>query len=299
MTTSQTSVVIPTYQRTAELRQTLQMLAQCVPAPAEILVHVDAGDTETPEMLSAEFAEVIVLQSDERQGPGGGRNKLIAAAKHECIVSLDDDSWPMDREFFQRAADLVENEPQVAVWGCDIHESDGATEKVPAPEASSENSLDIKQASHFVGCGAILRRSAFLQTRGYVPLRQAYGMEEMDMTLQLINAGWEIRAARHLRVFHACDRQQHHSSPGINAAHIRNLALLVFLRYPLRFFPFGMIQVLNRVKFSLRQRRFRGILTGLLTILPACWKYRGDRSRVSVDAVRTFRMLRKQEAENL
>jgi len=295
---SNLSVIIPTYQRVELLRQTLNMLSDCDPAPAEILVHVDAGDQETSEMLASEFPQTIILQSDQQQGPGGGRNKLVQAASHECLVSLDDDSWPLTQDFFQHTEQLLQSHDDVAVIACAILESDGSTQEFPSPSGQVNSEITLQPASHFVGCGVILRRSAFLQTRGYVPLRQAYGMEETDMTLQLLDADWEIRSAPALQIFHACDRISHHANPAINAAHIRNLALLVFLRYPLRYFPFGTMQVINRVGFSLRHGRYRGVLSGLCSILPACWKYRRSRAKVSVAAIRKFRALRKQEVNN-
>ncbi|MDG2390496.1 MAG: glycosyltransferase family 2 protein [Planctomycetaceae bacterium] len=291
-----TSVIIPTYERADQLRQTLGYLALCTPAPAEILVHIDFGDRNTEYMLKAEFPGVVVLQSLERQGPGGGRNKLYHAATHECLVSLDDDSWPMDETFFSQAQELMESHPEVAVFGCGIQESDGILKEFPAPTPQPEHEETLKPASNFVGCGAILRRSALINTRGYVSLHQAYGMEEADMTLQLIDQGWEIRSADHLQVFHACDRITYHALPGINAAHIRNVALLAWIRYPIWFFPYAFLQLLNRLAFSLKHRRFRGILSGICSILPACWSYRRLRSPVSVKAVREFRELRKQEA---
>ena len=81
-----------------------------------------------------------------------------------------------------------------------------------------------------------MRRDAFLQTAGYLPLRYAYGMEEVDLALQLLDRGWKIMAASELRVFHDTE-MKHHSSPSVNAAQISNVGLLVFLRYPIRYWP--------------------------------------------------------------
>jgi GT2 family glycosyltransferase len=291
-----TSVIIPTYERADQLKQTLGYLSLCKPAPAETLVHIDFGDNSTEDMLKSEFPEVVVLQSLERQGAGGGRNKLYHAATHECLVSLDDDSWPLDQTFFQQAHELVESNPKVAVFGCDIQESDGKIKEFPPPTSQPDQEETLKPASNFVGCAAILRRSALMQTHGYVRTRLFHGLEETDMTLQLIDLGWEIRSAYHLQVFHACDRISHHATPSINAGEIRNVALLAWLRYPIWFFPYAFLQLMNRLVFSVRHRRFRGILSGLCSILPACWSYRRLRSPVSVKAVRKFRALRKQEA---
>ena len=44
--------------------------------------------------------------SESTQGPGGGRNRLIGAATSPLIASFDDDSWPLDRDYFRLAAEL-------------------------------------------------------------------------------------------------------------------------------------------------------------------------------------------------
>jgi GT2 family glycosyltransferase len=102
------TVIIPTWRRSETLRGTLRRLQTYDPAPDEIIVHVDAGDQETQTMLQSEFPEVRILCSEQTMGPGGGRNKLVEAASHEWIVSLDDDSWPMQSNFFSETVNVAE-----------------------------------------------------------------------------------------------------------------------------------------------------------------------------------------------
>ena len=70
------------------------------PSPQEILVHIDAGDDTTETLLKEFFSpRVRWIQSSTRQGPGGGRNRLIREAKYPLIASFDDDSWPLDPNY--------------------------------------------------------------------------------------------------------------------------------------------------------------------------------------------------------
>jgi hypothetical protein len=85
---------------------------------------------------------------------------------------------------------------------------------------------------------------------------------------------------------------QHHASQAVNAAQITNTALLAFLRYPIRLWPLGILQTLNRVKYAISVRRFRGILKGLWDIPFVCWKYRAARKPVKVETVKMARKLR-------
>ena len=86
------SVIIPAWRRVDILRKTLGVIGRCDPPPAEILVHVDGGEQEVLRLLEAEFPAVNVLRSEQVLGPGGSRNRLIAAARHELGAKFYDDS---------------------------------------------------------------------------------------------------------------------------------------------------------------------------------------------------------------
>ena len=67
-------------------------------------------------MLEREFAgQGRWFSSESTQGPGGGRNRLIGAATSPLIASFDDDSWPLDRDYFRLAAELFQAHPRAAV----------------------------------------------------------------------------------------------------------------------------------------------------------------------------------------
>lgn len=265
------SVVIPTWRRPHQLGQVLEFLLACTPPPDEILVHVDAGDVETVPMLETRFRERVKWsQSPETRGPGGGRNLLIKEARFPIIVSFDDDSWPLDRDFFQTASALMSEHPKAAVLSGQV------TMRGQNAMASAGS---IIEANCYESGACVLRREAFLQTGMYLPLRYAYGMEEADVALQLLDAGWSILKVSGLRVYHDSDLN-HHASLEINAAHITNTALLTFLRYPVSYWPLGMAQVLNRIRFALTVGRHRGVLAGLFAIPGAMRKYQPARKPV-------------------
>ena len=282
------SAIIPTYMRGETLLGTLEKLLNCSPPPSEILVHVDAGDEVTAPLVKSKYPQVRVISSDETQGPGGGRNKLTREATLEFVASFDDDSWPIGQGFFRDAKLVLDENPNVALLACNIIERDEKPPDFDEPLLT----LPPKVASGFVGCGCVFRKSAFLQTSGYLPLRYAYGMEETDLSLQLYDLGWTIGFCDSMRVLHDCDRNQHHASREINAAQITNTALLAYLRYPIQFWPLGFAQTTNRVLYSIRNKRFRGIARGLLAILPALWRNRKKRAPVSAVAFRRWRTIK-------
>lgn len=135
----------------------------------ETIIHVDAGDLETEPWLRAEFPAVRVLQSSDRIGPGGGRNKLVEATCSEIIASLDGDSYPLDADYFARLSEVFSRRPDAAIVVTQIvHRGE------PVPDAAAA----VGPSVLFVGCAVVYRRHVFLECGSYVPLAMAYGMGE-------------------------------------------------------------------------------------------------------------------------
>jgi GT2 family glycosyltransferase len=277
------SIAIPSFRRSASLKSCLSCLFNANPEPSEVLIHVDAGDDETPKLLAEHFSgQVRWVSASSTRGPGGGRNVLIEMSKTPWVVSFDDDSWPESPDFFQRLEQVIAANPKASVLAFSINVRGQKPTHLPT---------ETLQASCFENCGCAIRREAFLQTAGFLPLRHAYGMEEADVSLQLLEKGWQILNVPDLWVYHDTG-MEHHASPNVNAAQITNTALLAFLRYPIRLWPLGILQTLNRVKYAISVRRFRGILKGLWDIPLVCWKYRAARKPVKAETIHLARKLR-------
>ncbi|MEM9512276.1 MAG: glycosyltransferase [Cyanobacteria bacterium P01_E01_bin.48] len=277
------SVAIPTYNRVDDLLESLSKILACNPQPAEILVHIDGDDAVTQEPLEQHFPQVKILRSDRQMGPGGGRNKLIAAASYPIVACFDDDSYPLDTDYFQRVQTLCDRFPAAAVIGAAIYHIGEPVE--PDTEAAC-------WVADFTGCGCAYRRDVFNGTTGYVSLPVAYGMEEVDLNLRLHASGWKILGSSWLRVFHNT-RLEHHESPKITAASVANQALLAFLRYPVRYWWLGAGQCVSRVLWLLRNNRRHGILRGLAIIPSLTWQHRQHRQTVSGSALMSYLHLRR------
>ena len=277
------SAIVTAYQRVEQTLVTLRRLQECQPPPAEILVHVDGNQTTCAAAIRAAFPDVRVLVSEGNVGPGGGRNKLIAAAQHKFVASFDDDSYPLDLDFFQRLATLFARHPDAGIVTASVYERG----------VQVEPTTDVEEwVADFSGGACAYRREVFQQTGGYVPLPLAYGMEEVDFALRLHAQGERVLRTQWLRVFHDTDLARH-ASPSVTAASIRNIALLVYLRYPRCFWLFGVAQGLNRVFWLVRHGRVSGICSGLLGIPCALARSRSYLGRLSVAALRSYLKLRR------
>ena len=271
------------YNRIDQTLATLRVIQSCAPPPDEILVHVDANQVECESTIRNTFPDIRIIRSDTQVGPGGGRNKLLSAAQFGLVASFDDDSHPIDSDYFERASRLFDNFPDASVICATI---------CHLGEPIALDAHTAKWTADFSGCGCLYRRQAFLDAGGYVPLPIAYGMEEVDLAIRLHSRGGKILTTSRLRVFHNTDLK-HHEDPRVTAGSIANLALLAYLRYPVSLWGIGVGQCVNRLLWLLRHGRHRGILKGVTMIPAHLCANRRYRLPVSKRAVRSYLALRR------
>src|SRR5690242_17738725 len=111
------SAIVTGYRRANQLLRTISRIKNCSPPPAEILVHLDDNERETAcaTAVRGAFPDVNVIVSQGNVGPGGGRTKLINAASHPVIASFDDDSYPIDPDYFARLGIVFNCFPNAAI----------------------------------------------------------------------------------------------------------------------------------------------------------------------------------------
>ena len=277
------SAIVTAYERVDQTLNTLRILESCDPKPDEILVHVDGNRIECERAIRAAFPQVKIVVSVERVGPGGGRNNLVAAANYEFVASFDDDSYPIDSDYFARVVQLFDRFPEASIVCASLYH---------AGEAIGLDERKAQWTADFSGGACVYRRDAFIDAGGYVPLPIAYGMEEVDLALRLHSCGGKILSSSWLRVFHDTDLKRH-AEPHVTAGSIANLALLAYLRYPVSLWSIGAWQCVNRVLWLLRHGRHSGIWRGLAMIPGHLRAHRKFRLTVSNRAVRSYLALRR------
>lgn len=275
------SAIVPTHARFDLLARTLDSLLACDPAPDEILVHVDAGNTALRDAVTAPYPQVRCLFSETRLGPGGSRNRLLAAATHDWVASFDDDSYPAQADWFARAAELVRTFPEAAVFSAASH----------APEWAS---LQLRRIAVFSGCGCVFHKSWILRTRGFVPLAIAYGMEEVDLSLQLHALGGRIVHDPLLRVNHEPAPDRPPPGPQVAALGLVNSLLLPWLRYPVVLWPVGLLQVLSKIRWMLAHAQGAAVLPGLRLAPDVLREHAACAQRVPVRRLLSWLRLRRR-----
>jgi GT2 family glycosyltransferase len=276
--TASVTVIIPTYNRDTAAFSVLKRIQACDPRPSEIVVHIDLSDGILENELARTFPNVAVLTSHERLGPGGGRHRCLVACNSPYAVSFDDDSYPIDLDFFLRVENLFSQHPQAAIIGASIWHRN---------EVAKARSNRFVLTPNYVGCGHAIRVAAYRQVRGYLPRAVSYEMEESDLSLQLFAAGWHIYETGELRVFHDTTLE-HHKSAEITSGIFTNIGLRVFLHYPIHGWGRGIAQILNKILYCVREGRLRGIMSGIVHIPSACYRNRHHRKPIHWHVMRKF-----------
>jgi len=277
------AVIIPTYKRGTAVFTVLERIAECDPKPAEILVHVDSSDGILEAELGFRFPNVKVLASPTRLGGTGGRHRCLLACSAPYAVSFDDDSYPVDRDFFAIVERLFLAHPEAAVVGAQIWHRH---------EAEKPRTVRLVRTHTYIGCGHAMRVAAYHSIRGYIPRPIGYEMEESDVSLQLFASGWQIYEAGELRVLHDTVLK-HHEAPEVTSGAITNIGLRVFLHYPVTAWGWGLLQLGNKVVYSVRIGRFRGICSGLLQIPVDCYRNRRHRRPLRWRDLRAYLRFRR------
>lgn len=270
--------MVPACKRVEALLKTLGVIKSCVPCPDEVLVHVDGAAPAILRALAAHHPDVHVLTSSERIGPGGARNRLIQTARHELVANFDDDSFPDQPDYFARVLRLAADFPDAAMFSAASQDFEKA---MPGPHAIAVSS----------GCGCVFHKSWHMRTRGFVPLPIAYGMEEVDISLQLHALGGIIVHDPDLHVKHDKEPPTEVSAE-TNAAVIANMALFPYLRYPPLLWPAGLWQVLRRVVYVVRAGWPQGVWRGIQMIPGRLGTHRHEVARVSYRALISWFALR-------
>lgn len=190
------SVVVVTYHRGDFLQGALDSIyaQEDLPGPFEIILIDNGGDAVVAPSPRADVS-LRIERPGRNLGVPGGRNLGIALAASPYLVFLDDDAVWHDTRDLARFLPLFAAHPRcgcVAVKILNPHSGAPERHMVPAPNKDRLlNAATPIEAPYFYGCAHALRVEA-VRRAGPYPERLMYGMEEIDLSLRLVDAGYTI-----------------------------------------------------------------------------------------------------------
>ena len=168
------SVVMPLYNKEAEVERAIRSVIEQSLAPGEIIV-VDDGSTDGSraivERIIAEYPEAgIRLITQQNSGVSVARNRGIAEAKGDFIALLDaDDAWLTG--YIAEVCRLMEYYPEADAYSTAFDIVSG-TKRVAASTPTTEGYIDIAEEAlqrryPIIPSTATLRREAVLRAGGF------------------------------------------------------------------------------------------------------------------------------------
>ncbi|HEV2472409.1 MAG TPA: glycosyltransferase family A protein [Chthonomonadales bacterium] len=224
------SIMIPTRDRCADLEATCLQLLRLEPGPDEIILCTDGCLDNTVEMLRTRFPRFRVVQSERPAGSMVCRDRMLRVARGDIVLSLDDDSYPLQRDFFTRLESVFLEHPEAAVIVFPELRDGG--------EFSARDKTDSTPGhyvSAYANCAAAMRRTFYLERPGF-PMFFTHMYEEPDYALQCYTAGEAVWFEPSITVRHRvspvnrCPLQRHHSNA-------RNELWSVWIRCPWPWLP--------------------------------------------------------------
>ena len=194
------TVVIPTYQRPALLRNCLEALARqqvLAWAQVEIVVVVDGTDFEVFDLtyqLSKQTGLVIkCLQQKERRGPASARNRGWKAADSPFIAFTDDDCLPQPTWLLAGLSLLLRGGKVVT-----------GKVKMPLPEQPThqQRTTALLETAEFVTANLFCWRSALEQVGGFDEQFDSAWREDSDLQFKFLEAGIPISTCPEAVIVH-------------------------------------------------------------------------------------------------
>lgn len=202
------SVVIVAHERLAELRRCLLSVFHQSHADIEVLVIDNSSDATAPEIRDAAESfgrsELSYIRADNASGYPRSRNLGVARATGEIVAFLDDDAFFGGPDALSRIARAFAERSSLGALACKIADPrTGAVDPKEFPHRDKTLPPDVPfETTYFVGAGHAIRKKAFEEAGAYDE-SFFYGMEELDLSFRILDAGYEIWYEPAVAVWHA------------------------------------------------------------------------------------------------
>jgi len=298
----QVSVVVLSHERVDLLRRTLRSVFAQRGVDYDVIVVDNASSDGSAEMVKNEFPRARLIALEQNLAIQG-RNIGFRAATGGVVLSLDNDIELPDPELLLRLHERFARAPALGALTLKICETATGSDYAPAhwwhplPRLAFQ---DLEFQTDHLNEAAVAFRSQALREAGYYYESLFWGGEEWDLSLGLLEGGWELRYYPE-PVLHLAPRGLlNHQADPRHALLIRNRCWIALRRLPL---GAALAFTLPRLAlWSVRALRhgyvghyLRG-LGGLLAVLPTVWR---ERRPIGPEAFRRMRAIQGQRPERL
>lgn len=187
------SVIIPTYNRSRLLRETVDsVLAQTYPN-IECVVVDDGSTDDTPAVMAAYAGRIVYIRT-ENQGGTKARNTGIAAARGKFLNFLDHDDLLLP-EKIARQMEILRSRPKIGLVHCGYYrmDKDGRYLDIVNHLPEGDVRTEIVQGCFMWSGAPLVRRQVIEEVGVFDP--SVYSSDQ-DLWLRIALAGYEFGCAQ-------------------------------------------------------------------------------------------------------
>lgn len=201
------SVVIPTYNRSAQLRSLLDgLMRQDYDGEYEVIVVDDGSRDDTPSVLESwtrNHPDKIRAIRQGNSGPARARNRGAADSCGRWLAFVDDDCVP-EATWLQALELVFESTRVAAVAGGVINrEEDWVGRYINRESVIDHVRAEDGTVREFVTANAAIRADVFRSLQGFDERIRVAGGEDTELSLRLRTLNHKIAYAPEARVHHA------------------------------------------------------------------------------------------------
>ena len=225
-------VVIATRNRAEDLLVALERLTKLEERPPIVVVDNHSTDG-TAEIVRDEFANVHVIAL-ANNAAAAARNIGLRHLDTPYVAFADDDSW-WAPDALSKSVELFDTHSQLGLVAAKVlvgheHTIDPTCIEMAHSPLPSDATLPGPRVLGFIACGAVVRRSAFLEAGGFDE-RFGIGGEEELLALDLSSRGWALCYVDGIVAYHRPSKSR--SPQRRRRVVTRNALWTSWLRYPL------------------------------------------------------------------
>jgi len=217
--------MITTRNRREDLLRTCAALERLDPSPVEVLITLDGCTDGSEEAVRAAHPGFQLFSNAAPRGSIASRDAMVRKAQSDIVLSLDDDSYPVESDFIARILSLFQCNARLAIaW------FPQRTDEFPETLAQTDFGPSEFTGS-YSSAGAAIRRSVFIELGGY-PHFFGHAYEEPDYVLRCVCAGYQARLETSMTIRHHYTQVQRNEMR-THHFHARNELWSILLRCPL------------------------------------------------------------------
>lgn len=183
------TVIIPCYNQSQYLKETVLSALNSDYSPLEIIIINDGSTDDSPEIGEklAEEHDSVVFINQKNQGVGVARNSGIKASTGKYILPLDGDDL-ISKDYISKAVKVLESDKNVKVVYCKGIKFNGNGQKNWKLKPFSRNAL---ARDNMIFVSALFRKSDGESCGGFSE-DMHFGREDWEFWIKMLKNGGEV-----------------------------------------------------------------------------------------------------------